>query len=63
LKKLILPKKERRTPINGTTTALIRVSTMDLINDVLAETRLSKVELLDRMIKFACENLEFTEEK
>ena len=62
MKKLELPKKKIKVcGGNGTTTALVRTSTMDLINDVLAETGLSKVELLDRMIKFACENINFVE--
>ena len=58
----VLPKK-KEIKISGKTSEVVRVriTTMELIEEMTEESGLSKQEILERVTKYAYENLEWEE--
>ncbi len=61
--KLIFKKKKAVDVRCKTTICMkVRINTLELIEEVAEETKLSKQEVMERMVRFAYNNIEYQEE-
>ena len=58
--KLKLPKRRRSNP-NCATSIRVKPSTMRVIDDIFDSCCLSKIEIIDKLVKFAADHIEWTE--
>lgn len=61
MEKLIFKKYCREIKGRTTMPVRLRMSTMEFIEEIEEETKLSKQEIIDRMVKFAYEHIEWEE--
>lgn len=61
MEKLVFKRKESKALKNLCVVMKVRVSTKELIEEIEEETGLSKQEVLEKMIRFAYNNIEWEE--
>lgn len=61
MEKLKLPRKKRAEPARGTSLVRVKDSTTAILDSVAFESGLTKVEILDKMIKFSVDNIEWVD--
>lgn len=62
MEKLIFEKRKKIYKRN-TEVMRVRTSTLEILEEIEEETKLSRQEILDRMVKFAYEHLEYDYEE
>lgn len=63
MKKLIFEIRKNKTRPTSSVCIKIRTGTLELVEEVAEETKFSKQEVMDRMIRFAYENIEYRGDK